>query len=83
MYDRGVAGGVGGLNKKFFGELLHLSSVAQPCLTICDPLDCSAAGLPVHRQLMTGSLFPLTALPDSLSDYTNSLGRFASCVHHP
>ena len=29
----------------------HLSSVAQSCLTICDPMDCSTPGLPVHHQL--------------------------------
>ena len=26
------------------------SSVAQSCLTLCDPMDCSMPGLPVHRQ---------------------------------
>ena len=28
-----------------------LSSVAQSCLTLCDPVDCSMPGLPVHHQL--------------------------------
>ena len=27
-----------------------LSSVAQSCLTLCDPIDCSMPGLPVHHQ---------------------------------
>ena len=27
------------------------SSVAQLCLTLCDPMDCSTPGLPVHHQL--------------------------------
>ena len=27
------------------------SSVAQSCLTLCDPMDCSRPGLPVHHQL--------------------------------
>ena len=26
-------------------------SIAQSCPTLCDPLDCSAPGLPVHHQL--------------------------------
>ena len=30
---------------------LHFSSVAQLCLTLCDPMDCSTPGLPVHHQL--------------------------------
>ena len=27
------------------------SSVAQSCLTLCNPMDCSMPGLPVHHQL--------------------------------
>ena len=30
----------------------HFSSVAQLCLTLCDPMDCSTPGLPVYRQLL-------------------------------
>ena len=26
-------------------------SVAQSCLTLCDPMNCSTPGLPVHHQL--------------------------------
>ena len=29
----------------------QFSSVAQLCLTVCDPLDCSIPGFPVHHQL--------------------------------
>ena len=29
----------------------QFSSVTQPCLTLCDPMDCSTPGLPVHHQL--------------------------------
>ena len=28
-----------------------VSSVAQSCLTLCNPMDCSMPGLPVHHQL--------------------------------
>ena len=31
--------------------LSQFSSVAQSCLTLCDPMDCSTPGLPVHHQL--------------------------------
>ena len=31
--------------------LLQFSSVAQSCLTLCDPMNCSTPGLPVHHQL--------------------------------
>ena len=30
----------------------QFSSVAQLCLTICDPMNCSMPGLPVHHQLL-------------------------------
>ena len=29
----------------------QFSSVAQSCQTLCDPMDCSTPGLPVHHQL--------------------------------
>ena len=32
-------------------SLLQFSSVAQSCQTLCDPIDCSMPGLPVHHQL--------------------------------
>ena len=41
----------------FKSILLHLafsvqfSSVTQSCQTLCDPMDCSTSGLPVHHQL--------------------------------
>ena len=30
----------------------QFSSVAQSCPTLCDPMDCSTLGLPVHHQLL-------------------------------
>ena len=33
-------------------EQLSLNSVAQSCLTLCDPMDCCTPGLPVHHQLL-------------------------------
>ena len=32
--------------------LVQLISVAQLCPTLCDPMDCSTPGLPVHYQLL-------------------------------
>ena len=32
-------------------HLSQFSSIAQSCLTLCDPMDCSTPGLPVHHQL--------------------------------
>ena len=33
------------------GTFIQFSSVAQSCLTLWDPMDCSTSGLPVHHQL--------------------------------
>ena len=30
---------------------IYFSSVTQLCLTLCDPMNCSTPGLPVHHQL--------------------------------
>ena len=30
---------------------VQFSSVAQLCLTLCDPMDCSVPGFPVHHHL--------------------------------
>ena len=44
------------INKKFkisvlISKICFCCSVAQSCLTRCNPMDCSTPGLPVHRQL--------------------------------
>ena len=31
---------------------VHFSSVTQSCLTLCDPMNRSTPGLPVHHQLL-------------------------------
>ena len=31
--------------------MIQFSSVAQSCPTLCDPMNCSTPGLPVHHQL--------------------------------
>ena len=33
-------------------NLRIISSVAPTCLTLCNPMDCSTPGLPVHHQLL-------------------------------
>ena len=32
-------------------KAIQFSSVAQSCLTLCDPMNCSTPGLPVHHQI--------------------------------
>ena len=45
----GAFGGGGGL-QAFFSSV-HFSSVPQSCPTLCNSMDCSTPGLPVHHQL--------------------------------
>ena len=33
-------------------QSVQFSSVAQSCPTLCDPMNCSTPGLPVHHQLL-------------------------------
>ena len=33
-------------------DFLQFSSVTQSCLPLCDPMNCSTPGLPVHHQLL-------------------------------
>ena len=46
---------------------VQFSSVAQSCPTLCDPMDCSTPGLPVHHQLpeVTQTHAPELMMPSS------------------
>ena len=55
MYEqecRNVQHQFGDVSVKMSGEdKIQFSSVAQSCLNLCDPMDCSMPGLPIHHQL--------------------------------
>ena len=38
--------------EELMGHSPSSSSVTQSCLTLCDPLDCSMPGFPVHHQFL-------------------------------
>ena len=40
-----------GLEPNCLSQVIQFSSVAQSCPTLCDPMNCSMPGLPVHHQL--------------------------------
>ena len=44
----------------------QFSSVAQLCLTLCDPMDCSMPGLPVYHQLLEFTQTPVHWLGDAI-----------------
>ena len=47
------------------GKTIQFSSVAHLCLTLCNPMDCSTSGLPVHHQLR--SLLKLMSIDSVMS----------------
>ena len=46
---------------------VELSSVAQSCPTLCDPMNCSTADLPVHHQLLEFTQTHVHQISDSTS----------------
>ena len=59
--------------KDFSRQSVQFSSVAQSCPTLCDPMNCSTPGLPVHHQLLefTQTQADLKCLLISLVIYCN------------
>ena len=44
---------------------LSFSSVAQSCPTLCDPMDCSTPGLPVHHQSLLKHMSIASVMPSN------------------
>ena len=57
----------------------QFSSVAQSCPTVCDPIDCSMPGFPVHHQLP--ELAQIHA--HRVSDVIHLIPFFSSLQHFP
>ena len=51
-----VIPGSDGHSERMKDSGISFSSVAQMCLILCDPMDCSTPGLPVHHQLLEFTL---------------------------
>ena len=56
---------------------VQFSSVAQLCLTLCDPMDCSTPGLPVHHQLLELAQTHVHRVSDAIQP--SSVLPFSSC----
>ena len=52
---------------------VQFSSVTQSCVTLCNSMDCSTPGLPVHHQLHTASFFLLRLMMLFLSNLDHCL----------
>ena len=45
---------------------VQFSSVAQSCPTLCDPMNCSTPGLPVHHQLPEFTQIHIPGVSDAI-----------------
>ena len=58
---------------------LQLSSVTQSCPTLCDPMNCSTPGLPVHHQLPGFTQTHVHRVSDAIQPSYPLLSPFSSC----
>ena len=58
---------------------VQFSSVAQSCPTLCDPMNCSMPGLPVHHQLLEFTQTHVHQVGDAIQAISSSLIPFSSC----
>ena len=66
---------------KYYQSVTQLSSVAQSCPTLCDPMDCSTSGLPVHHQLLEFTQIHVNWVSDASHPTISSfVGPFSSCL---
>ena len=59
------------------GSSVQFSSATQLCLTLCDPMNCSTAGLPVHHQLPEFTQTHVHRASDAIQPYP--VVPFSSC----
>ena len=60
---------------------VQFSSVAQSCLTLCNPIDCSMPGLPVHHQLLEFTQTHVHSVRDANPTISSSVTPFSSYLH--
>ena len=71
------------LSKSFTFRLLDLfhsvqfSSVTQPCLTLCNPMNSSTPGLPVHHQLLELTKTHVHRVGDAIQPFHSLLSPFS------
>ena len=61
-------------------SLPQFSSVSQSCPTLCDPMNHSTPGLPVHNQLLESTQTHVHRIYDAIQSY-HSVVPFSSCPH--
>ena len=58
---------------------VQFSSVTLSCPTLCDPMDCSTPGLPVHHQLPEATQTRVHCVGDAIQP-SQPVGPFSSCL---
>ena len=61
-----------------FNVTNQFSSVTQSCPTLCDPMNCSTPGLPVHHQLLEFTQTHVHWVSDAIQS-SHSAAPFSSC----
>ena len=61
--------------------LLQFSSVTQSCPTLCDPMNCSTPGLPVHHQLPEPTQTHVHCVGDAIQPSHPLLSSFHSALN--
>ena len=59
--------------------MVQFSSVTQLCLTLCDPMNCSTSGLPVHHQLPESTQTYVHWVGDAIQPSHPFVVPFSSC----
>ena len=67
-----------GVEKMFNFCSVQFSSVTQSCLTLCDAMNCSTPGLPVHYQLLEFTQTQVYEVGDAIQP-SHSVVPFSSC----
>ena len=60
-------------------DAMMFNSVTQLCLTLCDPMDCSMLGFPVHHQLPEPAQTHVHQVGDAIQP-SRSLVPYSSCL---
>ena len=59
---------------------VQFSSVTQSCLTLCNPMDCSTPGFPVHHQLLELTQTHVHWVSDAMQPSYSPVAPFYSCL---
>ena len=67
------------LSRHCLAQLVQFSSVAQSCPTLCNPMNCSTPGLPVHLQLLESKQTHVHRVSDAIQPSHPFVVSYSSC----